>query len=125
MPMRRRRWYFRMSRWNNCPLTRRRGGRRRRRLAIDSNRFHEFGAGTIRVEEVDLALAIDAGFGLYGARVLLAVGPGLERGEGRVHIRHFETEVMLRAAMVGRRRLFGQHELDVVFAIGHFQIHPG
>ena len=33
--------------------------------------------------------------------------------------------MVCRAAAIGRRRVFEQHELDVVFAIGHPQVDPG
>jgi hypothetical protein len=72
-------------------------GRRRGRgcgLAVDGVRFHQFGAGSVRIEEVGLSLAVDAETQLDGMIVSFEVRPGLQRLYTCCRIRNLQTKMM-------------------------------
>src|SRR5688572_32821874 len=82
------------------PRRRQRG--RGRGLAVHRVRLHQLDPRAIRIEEVHLALAVDAGADLDRARVGLARGPGLELRDRLRGVRHEQTEMMRGAAAVRR-----------------------
>ena len=87
--------------------------------------FHEFGPGSVRIEEIGLSLAIDAEMHLDGMIVSFEVGPGLQRLYTCCNIVNLQAKMMSRASVRRVRRVFCEHEFDVVVAIGDFEIDPG
>src|SRR5579864_823789 len=76
-------------------------------------RFHEFHAGAVRVEKVELPLAV-------AAHARLDVGVFVVARDGsfapRLNVRHFETDVMHGTVLLPRGRSGVQHQLDVIAA---------
>ena len=91
-------------------------------LAVGGDGFHEFDAGAVGVEEVELALAVDAGVRGEGFGVSLESWAGLEGGDGGGERGDFEGDVV--AAAVGGGEGAVEHEFDVVGSVGNAEVDP-
>ena len=91
-------------------------------FAVGGEGLHELDAGAVGVEEVELALAVDAGVWGEGLGVGFEGGAGLEGGEGGGHVWDLEGDVV--AAAVGGGKSAVEHEFDVVGSVGDAEVDP-
>jgi len=86
--------------------------------------FHEFDAGAVGVEDVDLTLAVDANVHVEGFAVGLVGGTGFEGVDGVLDVGDHEGDVVLATPLVGWREGVVEHELDVVLTVGDAEVDP-
>ena len=86
--------------------------------------FHEFDAGAVRVEDVDLTLAVDADVHVEGFAVGLVGGTGFEGVDGVLDVGDHEGDVVLATPLLGWWEGVVEHELDVVLAVGDAEVDP-
>ena len=82
-------------------------------LAVDGMGFHELDPGSVRIEEVGLALAIDAETHLDGMIVSFEGRPGLQRLYTCGNVRNLQTKMMRGTSVSRVRRVFREHEFDL------------
>jgi hypothetical protein len=114
--------FIRRSGANSGPGRRRGGGERG--SSVHGAGFHQFDAGAVRVPEINLPFAIYAGGDLDGAGITYARGALIEESFGLKGVGDFEADMVLFAAIGGRRELGVEHEFDVIGRFGEFDVYP-
>lgn len=93
-------------------------------FAAGGEGLHEFYAGAVGVEEVDLTLAVDAGVGVERLGVCLVGEAGFEGGDGGGEVGDDEGDVLAAATLVGWAEVAVEHELYIVLAVGDAHVDP-
>ena len=86
--------------------------------------FHQFDAGAVGVEEVDLALAVDAYVHVERLAVSLVCRASFESVDGFLDVGDHEGDVVFAAPLLGWWEGVVEHELDVVLAVGDAEVDP-
>ena len=86
--------------------------------------LHELDTGAVGIEEVYLALTVDADVHVDGLAVGLVRRAGFEGVDGLLDVGNHEGDVVLATPLVRRREGVVEHELDVVLTVGDAEVDP-
>src|ERR1017187_3429176 len=92
--------------------------------SIYSLRFHQFNARAVRIINVQLPFAVDAGLNFQRLRVTDAYRALFQNGLGLFDVRDSEAKVMLLAAFVRVGEFGVEHEFKKPLPVGNLLVNP-